>query len=223
MKLKGAIDSLNFSSVNIEDYFKSNEDYIIQTIKGLGVFEPDVWRETFKRSLTQSIVEAKILHSSKGLAVPIKRFNRTPQRETVEFAGLRGYNERSLLLQELLKYLWEYIQDATITRIDICIDFDKKIPPRVLKMICRDRTPLKRWNTFYYKSSSEKKSNNYVNIKSYNKSKTKNDTENIHRLEFSFMSSYIGKLQVKNIEALLRKTEKSIKRFSGLNVKTSVL
>ncbi len=223
MRVKGAIDSLNISSSNIEDYFKLNENYSIEIVKGMGVFEPQIWRETFKRSLTKSITQAKILHTAKGLTVPIKRFNRSPQRETLEFAGLHGYNEKSMFLSELLSEIWEQIQEALITRLDVAIDFNGNVPTKAIKLICKDRTPTKRWNTTYYKSESEAKSNSYVNIKTYCKSKTNNNTVNIYRLEFSFMSSYIGKIQVQDIEKLYAKIEKSIKRFSGLNVDISIL
>jgi len=223
VKVKGVIDSLNFSSSDLEALFKDDENYIIEDIKGVGVFRPDVWIGAFKKPLTRNIIEAKILHTSTGLTLPIKRHSRSPTKQTLEFAGLHGYNEKSKLLNELLSSLLEHIQDTQVTRLDVAIDFKGKIPNRVIKKLCEDREPFRFWNTTYYKSKSEKKQNNRLNIKTYNKSLTKNETQNIYRLEFSFLSSYLQKIQVKDIEKSFTKMAKTIKRFSGLDVKISYL
>ncbi|WP_415249031.1 hypothetical protein [Sulfurimonas sp.] len=209
---------MNFSSTHLEDYF-FNDDYIIQTVKSIGVFEPKLWKETFKKSLTRNIVEAKILHTSSGLALPIKRYAVSPHKQTLEFAGLHAYNDKSKLLSELLHELLEHIQDETITRLDIAIDYKGKIPNKVIKKLCEDRVPFRYWNTTYYKSKSEKKSNNRLNIKSYSKSNKEKLSQDIERLEFSFLSSYLGKVKVKELEKLFKKMAKTIKRFSGLDVK----
>lgn len=222
MKVKGVIDSMNFSSKTLEAYFDS-DDYIIETVKSVGIFNPKVWLEAFKKPLTKNIVEAKILHTSTGLMLPIKRHSRSQTKQTLEFAGLHGYNEKSKLLSELLQSLLEHIQDEQVTRIDVAIDFKGKIPNKVLKKLCEDREPFRFWNTTYYKSKSEKKQNNRLNIKTYNKSLTKNETQDIQRLEFSFLSSYLQKIQVKDIEKSFAKMAKTIKRFSGLDVKISYL
>ncbi len=219
MKAHGIIDSMNFYSYHLETYFKNDENYIIEPIKTLGTFEPKVWRKAFKKPLKRNIIEAKILHTSTGLMLPIKRHSRSKTKQTLEFAGLHAYNEKSELLKGLLNSLMEQIQEEQITRLDVAIDFNGKIPNQVIKKLCEDREPFRYWNTTYYKSRSEKKSNNRLNIKTYCKSDTKNDTENIYRLEFSFLSSYLQKMQVKDIEKSFKKMEKTIKRFSGLNVK----
>jgi hypothetical protein len=218
MKVTGVIDSLNFSSSHIEKYF-CNEDYIIETVKGLGVFEPQIWKDTFKKPLTKSIIETKILHTSTGLTLPIKRHSRSQRVQTLELAGLHGYNDRSRLLSGLLSDLMEYIKDENIVRLDVAIDFKGKIPSKVIKKLCEDREPFKFWNTTYYKSKSEKKTNNRLNIKTYSKSNKEKLSKNIERLEFSFLSSYLNKLQVKDIEKSFSKIEKTIRRFSGLEVK----
>jgi len=218
VRAKGVIDSLNFSSRNLEQLF-CNEDYIIEEVKSIGTFEPTRWVEVFKSKLTRNIVEAKILHTSMGLMLPIKRHSTSQDKQTLEFAGLQGYNDKSTLLSELLLSLKSHIQDEVITRLDVAIDFKGKIPNRVIKKLCEDREPFRYWNTTYYKSKSEKKSNNRLNIKTYNKSLTKNETQNIYRLEFSFLSSYLQKIQVKDIEKSFIKMAKTIKRFSGLDVK----
>jgi hypothetical protein len=216
------LDSMNFASKNLEAYF-SNDDYIIETVKSVGVFEPTRWVKVFKSKLTRNIVEAKILHTSTGLTIPLKRYSRSSQTQVIEFAGLHGYNERSKLLSELLQGLKEQIQHEQVTRLDVAIDFKGNIPNKVIKKLCKDREPFKFMNTIYYKSNSEKKQNYYMNIKTYNKSLTKNDTQNIHRLEFVFMRDYLKKIQVKDIEKSFKRMEKSIKKFSGLEVQISFL
>lgn len=222
----GIIDSTNISSSHLEDYF-SSDDYNIVTVKSKGIFEPDAWLEEFKKSLrgkkAQSIIEAKILYTSRGAVLPIKRHSRSPTKQTLEFAGLHGYNDKSKLLSELLSDLMEHIQEEQVTRLDVAIDFKGNIPNRVIKKLCEDREPFRYWNTTYYKSKSEKKANNRLNIKTYNKSNTKNNTKNLHRLEFSFLNSYLQKIQVKDIEKSFTKMAKTIRRFSGLDVKISYL
>ncbi len=226
MKVKGVIDSLNFSSENLETYF-DDDDYIIETVKSRGVYNRKLWLEEFKKKLDsksmQSFIEVKILYTNSGAVLPIKRHSRSPSKQTLEFAGLYGYNEKSKLLSELLLSLMGHIQDEQVTRLDVAIDFKGKIPNRVIKKLCEDREPFRFWNTTYYKSKSEKKSNNRLNIKTYSKSnKEKLDTE-IQRLEFSFLSSYLQKIQVRDIEKSFVKMSKTIKRFSGLDVKISYL
>ena len=218
MKAQGVIDSLNFSSSHLEDYF-FNSDYIIVAAKNIGEFNPDLWKKEFKKSLTQNIVEAKILYTTTGLALPIKRHSRSQSKQTLEFAGLHGYNDKSKLLRELLCGLMEYIKEENVVRLDVAIDFKGKIPNKVIKKLCEDREPFRFWNTTYYKSKSEKKSNNRLNIKTYSKSNKEKLDENIQRLEFSFLSSYLNKLQVKDLEKSFSKMEKTIRRFSGLEVK----
>ncbi len=216
------IDSMNFSSKNLEAYF-INDDYIIETVKSIGVFNPDAWLEAFKKPLTKNIVEAKILHTSTGLTLPIKRHSRSQTKQTLEFAGLHSYNEKSKLLSELLSSLLEHIQNEQVTRLDVAIDFKGKIPNRVIKKLCEDRDPLRRWNTTYYKSKSEKKQNYYMNIKTYSKSNKEKLREEINRLEFVFMRDYLKKVQVKDIEKSFKRIAKSIKKFSGLDVQISYL
>ena len=221
MKLKGVIDSFNFSSSQMESYFLDNENYSIETVKSIGIFEPDRWVQEFKKPLTRNITEAKILHTSTGLTLPIKRQSRSQKMQVIEFAGLQGYNERSKLLRELLSYLLEQIGSEYIVRLDVAIDFKGKIPSRVIKQLCKDRKPFLYRGTTYYKSKSEKKQNYHMNIKTYSKSRKENLEEEINRLEFVFMRDYLKKLQVRDIEKSFNKMEKTIKRFSGLEVKIS--
>ena len=219
MKLKGVIDSLNFSSSQMENYFSDDENYSIETVKSIGIFEPKRWLQEFKKPLTRNIVEAKILHTSTGLILPLKRHSRSQNMQVIEFAGLYGYKEKSTLLSELLSDLMEYIQNEYIVRLDVAIDFNGKIPNRVIKQLCKDRKPFKYKGTTYYKSKSEKKTNNRLNIKTYSKSRKEELKEEINRLEFVFLRDYFNKMQVKDIEKSFSKMEKTIKRFSGLDVK----
>jgi len=220
---RGVIDSLNFNSENLEALFNDDENYIIETVKSIGVFEPKRWREVFKKALTRNLIEAKILHTAAGLMLPIKRYSRSSKKQVLEFAGLQGYNDKSKLLSELLSSLLEHIQDKQLVRVDVAIDFKGNIPNRVIKKLCEDREPFRYFNTTYYKSKSEKKSNNRLNIKTYSKSNKEKLDEHIQRLEFSFLSSYLQKVQVKNLEKSFKKMEKTIKRFSGINVQISFL
>lgn len=218
MKVKGVIDSMNFSSEHLEELF-SNDDYIIETIKGIGIFEPQRWREAFGKSLARNIIEAKILHTSTGLMLPIKRYSVSPHKQTLEFAGLQGYTDRSKLLNGLLCDLYEHIQDETITRLDVAIDFKGKIPNRVIKALCKNRTPFSWMNSMYLKTESEKKTNAHINILLYPKHKKENLDYELERLEFSFRGAYFrGKYQVKDMLKAYEKMQKTIKRFTGLKV-----
>jgi len=218
MKVKGVIDSLNFSSSDLEALFV-NDDYSIETVKSVGVFEPTRWKEAFNSSLTRNIIEAKILHTSTGLELPIKRHSRSQTKQILEFAGLHGYNEKSKLLSVLLKELWSDIQDEVITRLDIAIDFKGKIPNKVIKELCKSRTPFKWINSTYLKTESEKKKNYQVNILLYPKHKKENLDYELERLEFSFGSGYFrGAYKIKELAKIYKKIAKTIKRFTGLEV-----
>lgn len=212
------IDSFNFSSGILEDLFMS-EDYIIEPVKGIGVFKPQRWLEEFGKPITRNIVEAKILHTSNGLVLPLKRFAVTPQKQTIEFAGLYAYTSQSKLLKSLLNELYEYIQGELIARIDIAIDFKGKIPKRVITALNESRIPFKYRNTIYSKTASEKKTNPHINIYIYPKHlKEKLDYE-IMRLEFSFRGAYFrSQYQVKHLDRAILKMQKTIKRFIGLEV-----
>jgi len=218
VKVEGVIDSLNFSSSDLEALFDDN-NYSIEVVKSIGIFEPQRWREAFKKPLSRNIIEAKILHTSTGLELPIKRFSTAKDKQTLEFAGLHGYNEKSRLLRELLQSIESQIQDEVITRLDIAIDFKGKIPNRVIKKLCKSRTPFKWINSTYLKTDSEKKKNYHTNILLYPKHKKVDLSYEIERLEFSFGGAYFrGKYTIVELEKLYGKIEKTIKRFTGLEV-----
>lgn len=215
---RAVIDSLNLSSYDIQNVFTKN-DYIIEPIKSIGVFEPKRWRETFRKSLTKNIIEASILHTNTGLEIPLKRFASSPQNQTIEFTGLHGYKERSKWLTKLLRDNWSQLQDTRIMRLDVAIDYEKDIPTKVIKKLLKDRKAFKYANTTYYKTAKEKKKNSYMDIKIYNKAHQANLDFTCMRLEFVFKGSYFKKLQLKDFENIKKKMEKTIKKIAGLSVK----
>ena len=174
----GLIDSLNFSNRSFEYLFVDKEKYSIVTVKsnaiGVSIFEPKIWLETFGKSLTKNIIEAKIIFTDKGLNLALVRYSRNPNMQTLIFAGINGYTEKAVFLKELLKELWEQLQESNIVRIDIACDFKGKIPNKVIKTLCTgNRRPYKpkgyKWNTTYYKTVKEKKTNASIDIKQYDK------------------------------------------------------
>jgi len=222
MKVKGVIDSLNFSSNHLEDYFES-DDYIIEPIKGIGVFKPNRWLEVYNKPLTRNIIEAKLLHTSMGLVLPIKRYSTKKDKQVLEFAGLNRYDEISIYKRELLHSLMGLIQDDIINRIDIAIDF-KKIPERVLRELKKNRQPFKWVNSTYYKTESETKKNYHINILIYPKHKKDNLDYDVERLEFSFGGAYLrGKHPIRDIHSLEQRIVKTIRRFTGLKVEIQPL
>jgi len=219
MKSIGKIDSLNLRSDDFSQLFTS-EDYIIVTAKSVGIFEPKLWRNTFKKALTKNIIEAKILHTSTGLTIALKRYNRSPTKQTLDIAGLQGYDDKSELLNDFLQSHFLEFMECEIKRIDVCIDF-VKVPNRIIKKLCENREPFQFYNTTYYKTKSEKKINPVLDIKRYNKQKEAKLPRPMERLEFCFKGAYFPKgMKLKDLDKkFISKMEKSIKRFSGLDVK----
>lgn len=219
MKSIGQIDSISFRSEDFEQMFTS-EDYIIVTAKSVGIFEPKLWRDTFKKSLTKSIIEAKILHTSTGLTIALKRYNRSPKMQTLDIAGLQGYDEKSELLNDFLEAHFLEFMECEIKRIDICFDF-VKVPNRIIKKLCEKREPFKFINTTYYKTAKELKTNDTLDIKRYDKQKEAKLSKPLERLEFCFKGAYFPKgMKLKDLDKnFISKMEKSIKRFSGIDAK----
>ena len=215
----GSIDSINFSNYAIESLFKNNNNYIIEDIKTIGVFKPKRWSETFGKALTRNIIEAKIIHTSTGLTIPLKRYASAKHIQIIEFAGINGYTDKSKLLKEELIKLLPILEDCIVKRIDICFDFPK-IPNSIIKNLCSNkRRPFKYINTVYYKTPKEKKTNNTLDIKSYNKQKKDNLLIPMERLEFVFKGQYLKDISFKEIDKSLLKIQRSIKKFSGINCK----
>jgi len=216
---RAVIDSLNLSDKHLEAMFIYNEDFIIEAIKSKGKFEPKKWSETFGKSLKQNIIEAKFIHTYLGLTLPLKTFVVSPLSQTLEFAGLHGYNERSRLLVQTLRELKSQLDHTRVTRIDIAIDYEGNIPKHIIKVLSKHREPFKYGNTTYYKTAKEKKTNQKMDIKIYNKAHKAKLDYPLMRLEFVFKSKYLSKVLLKDLDLAIKKMEKSIKKATGLSVK----
>lgn len=224
MRVKRAnIDSLNLAGSHIEGVFIHHSDYEIETAKSKSVFHPKIWSETFGKALKRHMIEAKIIHSYLGVDLPLKTFSANPQSQTVEFAGLYGYNERSKLLRQLLQELKSRLQNTRVMRLDIAIDFSKEIPTSIIKALSKHRQPFRYGNTTYYKTKGEKKTNQKVDIKIYNKAHQAHLDFPLYRLEFVFKGNYFSKLHLKDLDLIINKMEKSIKRTIGIDVKIGLI
>jgi len=220
MRYKRAkIDSLNLSHKHLEAVFIHNGGYRIEAVKTKSIFAPTVWSATFGKSLTQNIIEAKIIHSYLGAKIPLKIYSRSKDTPVVEFAGLHGYNERSKVLMKTLRELVSQLQDTRVMRIDIAIDYEGKIPTSIIKALSKTREPFRFGNTTYYKTAKEKKVNRLMDIKIYDKQHQANLEFDLMRLEFCFKPAYLKIVSLAGIETLYQKMQKSIKKATGLNVK----
>ena len=222
MKTIGEIDSISLRSDDFSRLFTS-EDYIIEVVKSVGIFEPSLWIESFKKGLTKSIVEAKILHTSAGLTIPLKRYNRSPNKQSIDIAGLRGYDDKSECLKNFFEAHFLEFMECEIKRIDVCIDF-VKVPNRTIKRLslCRDIVkPV--LNTTYMKTKSEGKTNQTLDIKIYDKQKEAKLSRPLERIEFCFKGGYFDKgMKLKDLDKkFLSKMEKTIFKFSGIDAKIS--
>ncbi len=219
MQCTGVIDSMNFGGFDLESLF-NNDNYIIEEVKTIGVFKPKRWAETFGKSLTKNIIEAKIIHTLTGLTIPLKRYASAKDIQVIEFAGLHGYNEKSKLLKSLLMELISKLQQCKIKRIDICFDYPK-VPNRIIKKLCSSgRESFQYKNTIYYKTPKEKKSNSIMDIKRYDKQIKEKLLLPMERLEFVFKGAYFKDITLEQLDKQnLNKMEKTILKFSGINSK----
>ena len=215
---RAVIDSLNLASPLLESIFIHSEDYTLQMVKRAGKYEPKEWLSTFGSPMKQNVIRAQIVHTHRGLCLPLKTFANMPQSQTLEFAGLRGYNDRSEQMRETLAELESRLQSAKVTRIDIAVDFRGKIPKGIIKSISGHREPFRWHNTAYFKTAKEKKVNGWLDIKIYDKQKQANLDYPMTRLEFCFKSGYFKDLEYRNIETVFPKMEKTIKKMAGLTV-----
>lgn len=220
MKSIGQIDSIILRKDSFESLFEDKRNYNIQTVKSVGIFEPKEWIKAFKKKLNQSILEAKILHTSTGLTLPLKRYNRTPIKQSLDIGGLYGYDEKSDLLNGFFNDNILELMECEVRRIDICFDFIR-IPNRIIKKLSEKRKAFKFKNTTYYKTLKEKKTNDTMDIKTYNKQRESKLFEPLERLEFCFKGSYFEQgTKLKNLDKkLLQKMEKSILKFSSIKAK----
>ncbi len=220
---KAQIDSINLSANHLEAIFLHHEDYRLQSIKDKHGLDNASWYKTFGKSLKQHIIEAKIIHTHRGMVLPLKIFASSPLRQTVEFAGLHGYNERSKQLMITFNELKSQLQYTRVMRIDVAIDYEGEIPKRIIKALYKYRKPFEWKNTTYYKTAKElenkDKSNPYMDIKTYDKAKKEKLDYSLNRLEFVFKSKYFKDLHLKDIDQAIKKMEKSIKKATELSVK----
>lgn len=222
MKRKGSIDSLNLSYYSFEQFF-NDKNFIIHTVKSIGIFEPKLWLETFGKSLTKNIIEAKIIFTNTGLTIPLKRYSINPKMQTIEFAGLYGYDEKSKLLRELLITLFPIFIDCFISRIDICFDYER-VPAKIVKKVIEARKKIFPYkNTSYFKTEKEKKTNQRIDIKLYNKQIKDKLDKYLMRLEFVFKGTYFYHNRLTDFNKLIsKKIEKSIKKFTGIDSNISL-
>lgn len=214
---KAHIDSINLTSESFEDLFKS-DDYFIEVLKARGVFSPARYKAEFGQSLKKNLSEVKVIHTSTGLSIPLKRLANNNLKQIIEFSGLSGYLERSQLLQEFFKNVSVEMEDTLIIRIDICLDYSR-IPSSAIKNLKENRNPFKFKNSTYYKSKSEKKINPYYDVKIYNHSLKNGLESKVKRIEFCFKKSFIGDVRLRDIESIYPKMEKAILKASGINAK----
>jgi len=216
------IDSLNLSDEHFISLFIENEDYTIEAVKSPSVFNPNVWKSTFNKSLTRNIVRADIIHTHLGLTLPLKVFSRSQKVQVLEFAGLHSYTERSKLLRVHLKELWSQLQYTRLTRVDVALDYTK-IPSKVLKALQANREPFKWFNSTYYKTAKEKKKNYYINVVAYDKALKEKLSEPMERLEFSFSGAFFKDMYLKDLPKAIEKMEKAIKKKIGVTIKIEPL
>ncbi len=216
---KAMIDSLNLSGNHIEAIFIHKKEYSIETVKSKSRFDPNRWRTIFGEKLKQNIIEAKIIHSYLGSILPLKTFAVSPLRQTLEFAGLHSYNERSKLLVQTLRELKSQLDYTRVMRIDVAIDFEGEIPKTIIKALSTIRDPFQWYNTTYWKTKKEKRSNSYMDIKIYDKSLKEDLDYPLKRLEFCFKGDYFKKLILKDLSLAKKKMEKSIKKAICLTVR----
>ncbi|MFY4743841.1 hypothetical protein ACOTVT_10135 [Aliarcobacter butzleri] len=202
------------------EHLFNNENYIIEDVKTISIFNPKRWAETFGKSLTRNIIEAKIIHTLTGLTIPLKRYSSAKDIQVIEFAGLRSYDVESKLLKSLLIELIPKLQQCKIKRIDICFDYPR-VPNRIIKKLCSSgRESFQYKNTIYYKTEKEKKSNSILDIKRYNKQIKENLIFPMERLEFVFKGAYFENITLNELDKkFLSKMEKTIFKFSGINSK----
>lgn len=219
MSYKAFIDSINLKNCTFENML--NNDYIIEEVKTIGVFRPNRWREEFGKKTTRNLIEAKIIHAFNGSVIALKRHSNSNQ-QTIEFAGINGYTIKSNLLKNVLLELKENLASSLISRIDISIDMEK-VPQSIIKELIEKRTPFKYGYTTYYKTKKEKKTNQQLDIKHYNKAVKDKLNYPLERLEFCFKGQYFKNIEFKNIETIFSKMQKAIKRFIELEVEIQSL
>lgn len=222
MKKIVKVDSLNLSSYSFENLFTNQDKYKIIQVYGIGYSDKPLWLKTFGAKLSMNIIEAKIVFCNNGSSIPLKRYASNPSMQTIEFAGLEGYDERSRLLRELLIELLPQLNDAFVRRCDICID-NKRYPNHLVNKLLEKRRPFPYINTTYYKTEKEKKTNNTMDIKLYDKSIEAKLDYPLYRVEFVFKGAYFQNKKLSDLNYIFKKCQKSIFKFSCLDCQIKLL
>ncbi len=149
-----------------------------------------------------------ILETQTGLKYKLVQHKRA-KNITITFQGIKQYNEVSELMRyDLKEFLEHFKEDIQISRLDIA--FDNKEAFNITQIAKNSKRNIcKRWNTIYFKTSREKRVNQYLNIKHYYKTQIK-----LYRLEFVFCKKYfISKEPFKLIEKTIKKILKKPFKF----------
>lgn len=222
MKKIVKVDSLNLSHHSFEHLFQNRNEYKIIIVKGIGISNKSLWLKTFGVRLDRNVIEAKIVFCNNGLNIPLKSYASNPKMQTIEFAGLQGYDERSRLLRELLLELLPQLEDARVRRCDVCIDYER-YPNHIISKLLDTRRAFKWKNTIYYKTEKEKKTNNTMDIKLYNKQIESKLNYPLYRVEFVFKGAYFQNKKLSEIKEIFKKCQKSIFRFSCIDSNIKLL
>ena len=224
------IDSLNLCSPVLSSFFINNDNYKVECLKNkskhdtgkcLEYFGDTFLNETKEGKCVCPFVEIDAIMCHQKIMIPMKLHARSKKSPTVEFAGLKRYDDRADTLKMVLCEVSPYVQDSIIKRIDIAIDFVGRIPNKVHKGLVRRRTVHKEGTTRYYKTRGEGKRNPAVNIIAYDKGKKENLQleKKLLRLEYQFLAPFIGKVMLKDIDELIKKIERRINKDTLLNIK----
>jgi hypothetical protein len=169
-------------------------------------------------------VEAKILFTNTGLTLPLKRFSKNQTMQTLEIAGLYGYNEKSDYKRDFVAEHLETFSNCFIQRLDVAVDFSKKIPRKVIVAIKKFRKKtfkIKGTGTTYFKSLKEKKTNTFFDVKIYDKATKENLNCIMQRLELCFKKPYFKNITLAGIEMVYEKIIKTFKKYTGLEIQIS--
>lgn len=165
------------------------------------------------------IYRAYIIYSSFGCSIPLKSYYRYKDRGVIEFAGLHGFNDRSVALNESYQALKALMQDFTISRIDVAFDYSK-YPTNDLKTLKKNRVSFDFKHTTYERTKKQKGKSGYKNIKSYPKHIKERLDKPRYRIELSFVSGYLRERPLlSNLDDIIPKIENSIKRDMKREVK----
>ena len=230
---KAKIDSINLTDGSLISRFFYNKNYKIVIIKRRGYCNNKLYIKTYGKSLFNRVngrgispyTEVYTIQHINGIEVPLKVPNSSKKQQTVEFAGLERYDTRSKKLNIVLCELWEDLQYSKLNRIDVCVDFKKRIPAKVIKTLKKSRDEDIYLNSKYFKTKHQKKRNSVVNIIIYDKSKKEKNYSmgKLIRMEFQFYAPFFNKMRLKDFQKAIHKIETRINKNTSLNIKVMSL